>query len=686
MKKFFTYIFLFTILATPYNANSGVESIASPKRKPTISPQKSEQDLINLYKEIPDINDKEALKKYLKKRLEKVTKADIKSDELGTPGATSIVDNNEKHKKTISAYEKIYQENMKKAQKTDTLNNDLQIQGKFYREVIQEPQKFIPDFPYVTVKLSDTKEVLAPAEEHIAYLLTTINIESIGLVRVTEEFIFISNNEGFPYGFFRILPKYTYSRANKKRRLDLTLDKVTINDKEYQYKVTEIGNHLHIEPKTPIKLPTGIYTYRFEYIIDRTIWNYDQFDEFYWDITGKTIKNVIGSANAIVTIPNGNQFLGQNVTASTQNGFNDNRVTMTFLDNRSIGFADTQALGVGEDIHLLLTLDKNTITPPSLTKRFLYLIQDFGMEIFGLFALIAIFFAYKISLQQVYKNQDKTNVKIRKTPSFYRLLNTNNQDKHSLGAEILNLYSKNIIDIINKDDEVIVAKKTDDINKLSSQEKNLLKILFPSSETTFSSSKASLLKLKRAYNYIQKENLTRYILLKLRLNIPYILFSLSMLILGFICSSQISINPKHTFLVIFVCSILITPYILLYFVNFKRTWLKILIKIISISSIFTIALWLSIYTSKLYAIITIISIITIIKYYQLFSKRNGLLRNKIKETQDYKTYLQKNTELQSSIKDFITKVPYIYAYGLENKYPNVKIFSQMDYLLKELNL
>ncbi len=684
MKKFFTYIFLFTTLVTPHHANSSVDSIASPRSKPLISPQKREQDLINLYKEIPDINDKEALKKYLIKRLEKVTKANIKSDELGNPGSTSIVENEEKNKKTISAYDKIYQENMKKAKKTDTINNDLEIQGKFYREVIQEPKKFIPDFPYVTVKLSDTKEILAPAEEHIAYLLTTINIESIGLIRVTEEFIFISNNEGFPYGFFRILPKYTYSRANKKRRLDFTLDKVTINDKEYQYKVTEIGNHLHIEPKTPINLPTGIYTYRFEYIIDRTIWNYDKFDEFYWDITGKTIKNVIGSANAVVTIPNGNQFLGQNVIASTQDGFNDNRVTMTFLDDRSIGFADTQALGVGEDIHLLLTLDKNTIIPPSLTKRFLYIIQDFGIEIFGLLALIAIFLAYKISLQQVYKNQDKTNVKITKTPSFCRLLNINNQDKHSLGAEILNLYSKNIIDIINKDDEVIAAKKTDDISKLSSQEKNLLKILFPSSETTFSSSKASLLKLKRAYNYIHKDNLTRYILLKLRFNLPYILFSLSMLIFGFIGSSQISINPKHTFLVILVCSTLITPYILLYFVNFKKKWLNILTKIISVLSIFVIALWLSIYTSKLYAIITITSLITIIKYYQLFSKRNGLLRNKIKETQDHKTYLQKNTELQSSLKDFTSKVPYIYAYGLENKYQNVKIFSQIDYLLKEL--
>ena len=683
MKKFFLSIILIISLTLSQNATSSVESIASPKPKPAINKEKQIKELQNLYKEIPDMNDKEAFKKYIEERLKKVSIANVKEDELGTPSSTSVVDIDEPQNKTLSAYEKIHQENIRKSKLTDTLNNGLQIEGKFYREVKKAPQKFIPDFPYVTVKLSETKEILAPAEEHIAYMLTTINIENIGLIRVTEEFIFVSNNKGFPQGFFRILPKYTYSRNNTKRRIDFTLDSVTINNKEYKYKVTEIGNHLHIEPQTPISLPTGIYTYKFNYIIDRTIWSYKNFDEFYWDITGKTIKNVIGSTNAVVILPKGNQFLGQNVTASLQTGFDDTRVTMTTLDDHSIGFADTQALGVGEDIHLLLTLDKSTITPPTLTKRFLYLIQDYGMEIFCFLAFLAILISYKISLSQVYKNQDKTNVKIKKTPSFSRLLNLNIHDKNSLGAELLNLHSKKIIDFVINKDEIIIAKKTDSTKNLSSQEKKLLNILYPTTETTISS-KTALLKLKRAYNYLHKTNLTRLILLKLKLNMFYIIFSFSMLFLGIIFASQIAINSSHTFLVITTCSILIIPYMIIYFITFQKKWINLFVKLISILSIIAISAWLSIYTSKTYSIMLIFSIYTIIKYYHLFSKRNGLLRNKIKETLEHKSYLQKNTELQSLAKDFPTKISYIYAYSLENKYSNCKIFETINLLLKDL--
>ena len=93
---------------------------------------------------------------------------------------------------------------------------------------------------------------------------------------------------------------------------------------------------------------------------------------------------------------------------------------------------------------------------------------------------------------------------------------------------------------------------------------------------------------------------------------------------------------------------------------------------------------MAIYTSYVYAALIIISIGMIIYYYQAFSRRNGLLRNKIKETEEYKSYLQKNPELSVSARDFPTKLPYIYAFNLENKYKSVAIFdllSQYEALL-----
>ena len=300
---------------------------------------------------------------------------------------------------------------------------------------------FVPDFPYVTIKLSDTKEIMAPAEEHIAYMLTSIKIETNGIMRVTEEFVFVSNNEAFPQGFFRILPKYTYS-ANSKRRIDLTLDSVTINNQEYPYKVTEIGNNLYIEPQQPVDLPTGIYTYKFNYLIDRAIWYHDSFDEFYWDISNKTLRNVVGSANATITLPIGNRFLGQNAIVSTRQGLNSERVRIVDLEENTLAFADTEALAVGDDIHLFITLEKGTIYPPDLSKRYFWFIQDYGAVFFALIALIAITLAYRISLKQIRLNQDKTKATLAKTPAIYRLINTNIFDIRSLLAEILDLSAK----------------------------------------------------------------------------------------------------------------------------------------------------------------------------------------------------------------------------------------------------
>ena len=68
----------------------------------------------------------------------------------------------------------------------------------------------------------------------------------------------------------------------------------------------------------------------------------------------------------------------------------------------------------------------------------------------------------------------------------------------------------------------------------------------------------------------------------------------------------------------------------------------------------------------------------------MFSRRSGLLKNKIKETEDYKSYLQKNPELEQNSKDFANKKAYIYTFNIDNRYPNVDDFSNINKLLQTL--
>lgn len=689
MKKFFACLLLITNVFTAHNALSGVRSAAEAAAAPITAVSVKEADLRKLYKEIPDLNDKEAVKKYLQKRLSVVTKADFGADELTTPQSTSIVSTEElkqKEKNTLSAYEQIYRDTMNRAAQSGTTNEDVEIDGTFYRlkENTEEYQPFVPDFPYVTIKLSDNREILAPAEEHIAYMLTTLDIEPTGLLRVREEFVFVSNNEGFPAGFFRILPKYAYSLNNSRRKMDLTLDSVTINGEESPYKITEIGDYLYIEPEEPLDLPTGIYTYRFNYLIDRAVWFYDGFDELYWDVTGRTIKNVIGSANAVAVLPAGKTFMEQNAFVSTKEGINPDRVTITTLTENSLGFADTEALGVGDDIHLFIRLEKGIIVPPDFAKKYIWYIHDYGATLFALLALIAIFVSYRISATQIRRNKDKTRVNLKKTPALFRLINMSVFDTRSFGAEILNLCAKNILELRAKDDSAVLIKKTDNLNKLTKTEQQLIRRLFPNQETALPATAESRLKLERAYKYLKRRTIGRFNIYKLQLNSLYLMFSLSMLLCGIFGASAVAVNPVHSFWIITVCTILMFICLIIFSHPFRRKYVDYAVKALMAVEMLGIAGWMAIYTSNVYAVIITLSAGLIISYYRLFSRRTGLLRNKIKETEEYKSYLQKNIELTQSGKDFNAKTPYIFAFGLDGKYQGVESFALINCLLQQL--
>ncbi|MBQ8751027.1 MAG: DUF2207 domain-containing protein [Alphaproteobacteria bacterium] len=684
MKKFFIYFMLITILFGVREANSSIQALGDKPKGGIIDLKKQRESIEKLYKELPNINNPKEVEEYVKKRLKIVTRADVKEEELSTPNSTSIIDFEElerKQKETMSAYEKIYEESMKRASATNTLNEDVKLDGTFYREKRQEPTKFVPDFPYVTIKLSEDREILAPAEEHIAYFLTTIDITQLGLVNVTEKIVYVANNIHFPEGFIRILPKYTSSRYGKRRRLDFELKSVTINGQEHPYTVTEIGNYLHIEPKTPIAHPNGIHTYEFNYSIDRSVWQYDNFDEFYWDITGKTVKNVIGSANAIVKLPRGETFLAQNATASTYSGLNGVRVTITSLAENVLGFADTEALGLNEDIHLMITLDKNTLFTPTLMQKYLWFIQDYGAELFALLAFLAIFIAYKISLKQIFRNKDKTRANIKKTPAIWRVLNQNEFDGRSFGAEILNLCSKEVVEIVQEGSNIALVKKTDDLKKLSKTEKKFMKLLFPGAETTLKGSKEAALKLKRAYVYLERfvnKEMTRF---KLKLNIFYILSNILILVLSAFGASLLATNPEHTFYVIVGCLAIIAPYMYLVLRSYTNKYVSLVVKLFSLLNIIVVGGWLSIYTSKFYAFLVIMIVYTIYSCYDTFSRRNGLMRSKIKETEEYKTFLLKNPDFARDNRLFMAKAPYIYAFSLEGKYKDFVIFEQITKLI-----
>ena len=92
-------------------------------------------------------------------------------------------------------------------------------------------------------------------------------------------------------------------------------------------------------------------------------------------------------------------------------------------------------------------MEKGTLLPPDFSKKYQWFIHDYGASLFALFALLAILLSYRISFEQIRRNKDKTNAYLKKTPAIFRLLNANVFDRRSFGAEILNLCTKNILEL-----------------------------------------------------------------------------------------------------------------------------------------------------------------------------------------------------------------------------------------------
>lgn len=111
MKKFFICLVAIFLFFSQTPAFSGIESISSPSSSKAVNTKNYNKQLEKLYKEIPVLNDKKAVEKYIEKRLKITTIANIDPSEIHSPKSTNIVDVNEMMQKQ----NKIHYLHMKKS-------------------------------------------------------------------------------------------------------------------------------------------------------------------------------------------------------------------------------------------------------------------------------------------------------------------------------------------------------------------------------------------------------------------------------------------------------------------------------------------------------------------------------------------------------------------------------------------
>lgn len=572
-----------------------------------------------------------------------------------------------------STFEKIYDEAMGRISGTN--QNDMASSDTvFYEEARQHPQNAaaelqLPNIPVVNVTLPTGKKIIAPAREHIPYMLASFKILPTGLIQVEEDFSVVANGEKLKHGITKIIPKYTTSRANVRKKLDIQLLSVTINGHEIPYHLEEIGDKIYIKPQQEYELQPGIYNFSFKYLLDRKLWYYDDFTEFYWDVTGSYLNLVITSANAIVSIPDGKNFLTQNVMTGYPRRLSNQRAIIASLDNNALGFAATTPVLPGEGMHLLVSLDKNVFMAPGFDRRLVWFITDYGDVLFALAGLAAILGSYILSWNYIKRNKTKLRVAFKQSAPIARLILKGRFDKTTLIAAILELYRKNVIDIQKRDNIIMLIKRTDNLACLSRYEKKAVEELFPGKESVITAAPQNQLKFNRAATLLEKGIKTQLKMLSLQFSIGYLLFSIGMLILTTVAIAMLGINPMQTGLLLFSSMVTIAFYIWIIRRQYKSKVFSYVIKTFAAILILFAVLLMSVYIKLISAVLLAAMIYTIFEYSILFSRRNGVIKGKIKELEELKKYLEKNAQTIGKAYEFSIQQANIFALDLADLYP-----------------
>lgn len=643
--------------------------------------------------QLPDPNDEQAVRSYFKKRFEEVSRSFVPADE-NRDGSVDIIHSPEYYKMREEQSKKgVFQSFYEKA--VEALGGKPVEDDDFWREreaqtrqaVIQASQKVYSfaerdvepqqQIPTVGVTLPNGRRILAPAREHIAYLLTYIDIHANGYLKIEDTITLVANNEKFAYGLTRVFPKY----AAKYQRIDFILDSVTVNGTKVPYMAEEIGDNIVIKPKYNQRLEAGVYTYVFNYTINNKLTALEKEQMLDWNLTGRPMDILITSANAIVSVPNGNSFTdivslvgrGENVTPVRTNRFD--------LSQNVVAFSNTTPMLNGESMHVLAIMD-NSMFIKGFNKNFSNFLINWGNILYAALGLVAILLSFILSLLGLKKEQKRKKYTPSYNGSLMRSIFVNRYDRTAFVAHILDLFRKNAIDIQQSDNRVYLQKKNTTSVKLLSGERKALKALFHKQGNVIEVNKANNVRFKKAKKFLEKivsRQIKKYNIFH---NIIYVIFSVIMLILTEIFIAFISINFAQMIIILLATTLMYAFYIWILRHKFKHWYVSIPTKVLTLLAMVLIWAFSSIYIGGVCSLLIMVMVAVIFAFTQMFEQKNNFVTEAQGAITQYREYLISNAEAINLSRNFLNQQSNIYALDINECFP-VNVSNKSYYRLED---
>lgn len=238
----------------------------------------------------------------------------------------------------------------------------------------------------------------AQGDEIIHRFISNIEIAKNGTVRVTETIEVSAEGKQIRRGIYRDFPTSYTDRTGNNYRVPFNIISVSRNGDTDGYHTEQQRDHvrLYIGRKN-YELTPGRYTYRIRYETADQLGFFEDFDEFYWNVTGNGWDFPIDYAEANIRLPHGVPLDQTRLAAYTgRQGESGQDYEASVVDNEFISFATTRPLKRHEGLTVAVGWPKGFVHEPTFEERLQKTLRDNIHLVYGAVGLAVLLLFYLI--------------------------------------------------------------------------------------------------------------------------------------------------------------------------------------------------------------------------------------------------------------------------------------------------
>lgn len=322
--------------------------------------------------------------------------------------------------------------------------------------------------------------------ESITNYVTDITINQDSSINVVET---INYDFGLAqkHGIFRNIP---YKYKARGGTFTLRIGDISVTNEAGEsipFSDSKSGGDVVLKIGDPDVVITGAHTYKISYSVTRAVNYFADHDELYWNAIGTGWEVPITKSEAVIHAP---IAITQTACFTGGEGSQAKDCSISGGNTETVNFITNKVLSEGEGLTIVVGLPANTLTKPTTTQKFLYILRDNGILLLPLAVFLFMFYLWnKYGKDPKRKNPIVAQYDApAKMSALYlgSLLHGKTKDQ-DIAAEVVYLAAHGFMTIqkietkkmvVFKDSSYEFTKLEKSTDELTSQTKKLLDVMF----------------------------------------------------------------------------------------------------------------------------------------------------------------------------------------------------------------